>query len=100
MTEIRVIKKFYDIKAKADRLPGETFEADEARARYIDEALPGYIEFTVAKTAEARKAEGPADESANLAKKTVAELTAIARERGIAIPAKPKKAELLMLLKG
>lgn len=96
MAKIHVIKKFYDLKARVDRLPGETFAADEARARHIESALPGFVEVSADETP---KPDGPAKGQENLAKKTVAELTAIARERGIAVPSKPKKAELLTLLK-
>lgn len=94
MVTVRVNRGFADLLHKVDRSPGEEFAATEERAEQLMRKLPsGFVEV-VGK--EASKAEAP---SKDLSRKTVAELTAIARERGIAVPSKPKKAELLTLLK-
>lgn len=55
MSTITVLKDFYDLVERVDRHAGETFDADDERAAYIDEALPGYVEVKK-KAARARKA--------------------------------------------
>lgn len=98
MVTVRVNHGFVDLLNKVDRVAGEEFAATEARAEQLVQNLPpGFVEV-VGKVAETPEEAGTPTE--DLAKKTVAELTAIAKERGITVPAKPKKAELLMLLKG
>lgn len=87
MVEITVNKDFYDAVEKVDRKQGDTFEATEERAEYIDAVLPGYI------TRSAKKAD-------DLSKLTVAQLNKLAEERGIEVPKGAKKAELLEILEG
>lgn len=41
---LRALKRFYDREAGRVRSPGDVFNADEARAAAIEEALPGYTE--------------------------------------------------------
>lgn len=88
MVEITVNKGFYDIVEKVDRKQGDTFEATEERAAYIDAVLPGYITFGAEKKAD------------DLSKLTVPQLNKLAEERGIEVPKGAKKAELLEILEG
>lgn len=87
MVEITVNKGFYDVVEKVDRNPGDTFEATEERAAYIEAVLPGYI------TLGAKKAD-------DISKLTVTQLNKLAAERGIEVPKGAKKAELLEILEG
>lgn len=103
---LTVLVPFYDLHAHRLRAEGETFEATEGRAAEIAAVLPGYVEFDGAGTANAKEnkgeAEGPAkdEETAkqDLSKNTVAQLKAIAAERGIDIPKGSKKADIIALL--
>ena len=88
MVEITVNKGFYDVVEKVDRRPGDTFEATEERAEFIDSALPGYVTFA------------KAEKKDDLSKLTVAQLTKLAGERGIEVPKGTRKAELLEILEG
>lgn len=88
MVEITVNKGFYDVVEQVDRRPGDTFEATEERAEFIDSALPGYITFGAEKKTD------------DLSKLTVAQLTKLAGERGVEVPKGAKKAELLEILEG
>ena len=83
MVNITVLKTFYDLKAHANRMPGDTFEATEERAARLMAVLPGYVELV---------------EEADYTKMTVAELRALCAERGIEVPKGAKKADIALLL--
>ena len=91
MAVVKVLRRFRDLKHHIDREVGETFEATEERAAQIAAALPGYVTYEVA---EAR----PEPEPVDLTKLTVATLKALCKERGVEVPAKAKKADLIALL--
>ncbi len=84
MVQVRTLRDFYDLEERVDRKEGDVFEASEERARQIAELLPGYIEV------------GRAD----LGSLKVTQLRELAAERGIEVPAKANKAEIVELLEG
>lgn len=86
MVTVRVLKPFYDKVAKVDRNPGETFDATERRAEQISNRIPGYVELVV--------------EDIDLATLKIGELRELAKERGVKVPAKATKAEIVKLLEG
>ena len=107
MVRVTVLRRFRDFVAKCDRQPGDTFEATERRAAFIDTKLPGYITYEVIAEEKpepelveeaAHEAEPVADQQVDLSKLTVATLKALAKERGIEVPKSAKKAQLIALL--
>jgi len=84
---IRVLRDFRDIRAKTNRDPGDTFEATEERFAEIARKLPGYVEAVE-------------EEKTDLSTLKVADLRAMAEERGIEVPKKATKATLIELLEG
>lgn len=94
---LTVLAPFYDLRAHKQRAEGETFEATEGRAAELAAVLPGYVE--VAEAAKTHK--GAANAAKNevvLSKMTVAQLRALASERGLDIPKGSKKADIIALL--
>lgn len=85
MVTVRVLRSFYDLKAHKNRMPGDTFEATEERAKHIDAALPGYVAI-----------EEP--EQVDYASMTMQQLTAIAKERGVMPKGRVSKATLVKIL--
>lgn len=85
MVNITVLKAFYDLKAHKNRMPGDTFDATEERAKHIDAALPGYVAI---EEPEAVDYEGM----------TVQQLTALAKERGVMPRGRVSKATLVKIL--
>ena len=83
---IRVLRDFRDVRAKTNRDPGDTFEATEERFAEIARKLPGYVEAV--------------DDKTDLSALKVADLRAMAEERGIEVPKKATKATLIELLEG
>ena len=99
MVRVTVLRGFRDLKERVDRAPGETFMATPERAAFIASALPGFISWEQApKPAPA----GPVREVpvVDLSKLKVAELRELAERRGVEVPAKAKKAELIKLIEG
>lgn len=104
---LTVLVPFYDLHAHRLRAEGETFEATEGRAAEIAAVLPGYVELKGEGPASEKEnkgeAEGPAKDEAtakqDLSRMTVAQLRAIAAERGTDIPKGSKKADIIALLK-
>ena len=92
MVTVRVLKRFWDLKRKRTRVEGEVFQEEPERVAQIEEALPGYTERLVL---EEGKAEGPDVRSMSLR-----ELKALAKERGIDIPPRTPKDEIITLLEG
>lgn len=60
MVTITCKESFYDLKEIVNRLPGDSWQASEARAKEIDEKLPGYIEW--AKPAPKSRSKKPAED--------------------------------------
>lgn len=86
MATVRVKRSFWDRAAKANRVAGDSFEATDGRADEIARTLPsGYVEVSAS--------QGP-----EIGSMGVADLRALARERGLKVPAKATKAALLELL--
>lgn len=85
MVNITVLKPFYDLKAHRDRHVGETFEASSKRAANLEVVLPGYISVKE-------------PEQVDLAKLTMQQLTAIAKERGVKPKGRTTKAQLIEIL--
>ena len=84
MTRVSVLMPFWDRRAKVQRAAGESFDADDGRAAEIAAILPGYVELSAA--------------GDDLSGMTVAELRALADERGVTYPRNAGKAKLIGLL--
>jgi len=83
MVTLKVIKPFYDLKLHRGRKEGETFEVTEERAEVLLTQLPDYVAVV---------------EPVDLTKMSLAELTALAKERGIQYKGRATKAALIQLL--
>lgn len=86
MVAVTVKRHFWDISAKTKRREGDTFTTTPERAKEIDQKLPGYITFT-------EEAKG-----SSLSSLGVQELRAIAAERGIEVPKRASKNQLIELI--
>lgn len=84
MPSVRTLRPFYDLVERVDRREGDVFEATEERAAQIAQLLPGYVEVS----------------AVDLGSLKLAQLRELAAERGVEIPAKATKAEILELLEG
>lgn len=89
MSTVRVLKGFRDIVEHVDRRPGESFEASDERAAEIASRIPGYVEVVPGE-----------DASQDYSKLTKAELVRLLGERGIPLPKRQNKADLIALLGG
>ena len=99
MVTVTVVRTFYDLKKHKSRKAGTTFDATEERAAFIAAALPGYITYEAVEPAYEQTVEPVADEpKEDISKLTVAQLKALCAERGIDVPKKTKKAEIIALL--
>lgn len=92
MVLVRVLRRFKDFKVHDYREPGDVFEVTEGRAAQIAAALPGYVSIEAAAEPEQPK------EQVDLSKLTVTQLKGLCEERGIEVPKRAKKAELIALL--
>jgi len=86
MVAVTVVKGFRDLQEHVDRSQGETFQATEERAAYIDARLPGYVTYQT--------------EEPDLTSLTLAELKELAEERGVELPKNAKKAKVIELIGG
>lgn len=84
MPSVRTLRPFYDLLERVDRHEGDVFDATEERAAQIAQLLPGYVEVS----------------TVDLGSLKLAQLRELAAERGVEIPAKATKAEILELLEG
>ena len=91
MVTLKVKEKFKDRVEKVTRYPGDVFEVTDIRANEITDRLPGYVEV-ISVTANIEKPD--------LSKLTNQQLVAMCEERGIELPKRYKKADLLALLEG
>lgn len=97
MVTVEVLQAFYDLKEHRDRKAGTTFAATEERAAYIASALPGYISYaTVAE--QKPEPETALEPKPDYAAMPYADLVALAKERGIQLKGRPKKAQLIEAL--
>jgi len=87
MVTVTVLKAFYDLVEKVDRLPGDSFEATEDRAEHIDSVIPGYVTYAKAEP-----------EEVDLSKMKVAQLKALCADKGVEVPSGATKAQLIALL--
>lgn len=99
MVAVNVLRPFYDIQCRADRIVGDTFNTSEERAEQIDSALPGYITYKRVDGAD-MPVEEHQESVADVSKMTVAQLKAYAEEHDIDIPSGAKKADIIAILKG
>jgi len=84
MVKVKTLRGFYDLLERVDRHEGDVFDATEERAAQIAQLLPGYVEVS----------------TVDLGSLKLAQLRELAAERGVEIPAKATKAEILELLEG
>lgn len=56
MVTVTVNEAFRDLVEHTDRKPGDTFDATEERAAYIEQALPGYVTIAEKPKPRPRKA--------------------------------------------
>lgn len=96
MARVRVIRPFHDTLCDdVRRVPGEVFEATEERFEQLMVRIPGYVE----------RLDVPDDDhdepdEQDLTSLTVAQLKAMCEERGIKVPAKAKKSDIVKVLGG
>lgn len=57
MVTVTCKRPFYDLKAGADRRPGDSWDEAKARAEEIDARIPGFIEYK----AKPGRGKAPAD---------------------------------------
>ena len=95
MVRIKVLKPFYDLKRHADVKAGDEYDVTEERAAHLDAVLPGYITYAQAAEPEPETAPEPKPDYAAM---TYTELNALAKERGIQLKGRPKKAQLIEAL--
>ena len=91
MVTLRVLRPFRDLVARTDRQEGETFDVSDERAEHIGNVLPGYVE-------PMPKAQPQVEPDYQSMK--VAELRALCSERGVDVPAKATKRQIVELLEG
>lgn len=89
MATVRVLRVFYDLKARRKRKPGDVFEATTERANELVSEIPGHVTVTDAE---------PPREAPDLTKLTNQQLVELCRERGVDVPKRYKKADLVALL--
>ena len=95
MASLRVIRPFHDTLCDdVRRVPGDVFEATEERFLQLTARIPGYVE-------RIDEPEKPAEsEGHDLSSLTVAQLKAMCAERGIKVPVKAKKSDIVKVLGG
>jgi len=122
MIRVKVLKQFWDRKERCTRMDGDEFVTTDARAFEIRDRLPEYVELCGSDT---KAAEGPsqpvedtvvqddqpvqavdevqepeAQDEPDYQSLKVAELKALCAERGIEVPKRAKKPDLIALLEG
>lgn len=98
MATVRVLKRFWDRKRKVTRNPGDAFDESNERAAEIQSRLPGYVDVTIDVAAPAEQ--GAADTTTDYSEMSSQELRSLCAERGIDVPKRAKKAQLIALLEG
>lgn len=92
-----VNRPFLDREARAMRKVGDEWEATPERLRSINSAGYGIMAEIVPCAHETPQ---EASQAIDLGRLTVAELTRLCGDRGIAIVGRPRKAELVAMLEG
>ena len=111
MVLVTVNRPFHDLVEDVDRHAGETFEAEEGRAARLKRALPaGYVKLdAIAPAPEPPKPKPapepvpepePEQQAEDLSRLTIQQLRAVAKERGIELPKRAKKTEIVKILEG
>lgn len=102
MVTVTVIKTFWDNEESTCRGPRTKFQATLERAKEISSKLPGYVRFDASEEPKADVPEEPKPEEPkqDLNALKVTELRAIAKERGVKIPAGAKKSDIVKLIEG
>ena len=96
MRTVRTHRLWYDLVAHRDRKPGEVHEVTDGRAAQIVERLPeGYVTVTEPKSEPKPE---PKPEPVDLSTLTKATLLVLAEERGVKVPSKATKADIIKLL--
>lgn len=93
MARVRTLRPFRDLRRRCDREPGDEFDATPERVAELVRRLPhGFVEVVQDEPG------GHEPTGAGLSGLRLAELRAIAAERGIKAPRNATKATLLKLL--
>lgn len=100
MVTVTVIKTFWDRDEKTCRGPRTKFQATLERAMEISAKLPGYVKFDASEEPKADVEPKPEEPKQDLNALKVTELRAIAKERGVKIPAGAKKSDIVKLIEG
>lgn len=106
MVLVTVNRPFHDLVEDVERHAGETFEVGEGRAARLKRALPaGYVELDAIAPAPEPAPEPVAEpeperEPEDLSRLTVQQLRAVADERGVELPKRAKKSEIIKILEG
>lgn len=86
MADVRVTKAFYDLAKRVIRKPGDTFSVSSERLDEIESKLPGFVEVIEPK--------------ADYSKYTKPQLIDLIEERGLTLPKRQNKADLIAVLEG
>lgn len=100
MVTVTVVKGFWDSLEKTSRGPRTKFQATLKRAEEISSKLPGYVRFDASEEPKADEEPKPEEPKQDLNALKVTELRAIAKERGVKIPAGAKKSDIVKLIEG
>lgn len=114
MIAVKVLKRFWDRKEKVTRWPDEVFVTTDARAMELQARLPDYVDLAVTQDDASDSVESVADmpEVADVpvsedvagvpdySKMSNQELKDLCVERGIDVPKRAKKTQLIALLEG
>ena len=111
MVLVTVNRPFHDLVEDVERHAGETFEVGEGRAARLKRALPaGYVSLDAIAPTDAPQKPEPAPEpvkepeperkAEDLSQLTVQQLKAVANERGVELPKRAKKSEIIKILEG
>ena len=102
LATVTVLRDFYDLREREDRVAGDTFEATVPRALEISNLLPGFVEFAERPSpVSGGKAAGPAKGlPPDLPGMTKAQLIALAKERGARVTPQMSKEKIIAALEG
>lgn len=98
MATVKVLKRFWDRKRKVTREPGDVFTEPDKRVDEIQSRLPGYVDVIADAAAEPEK--DVTETATGYSEMSTQELKALCAERGMDVPKRAKKAQLIALLEG